>query len=70
MVKDRPAPEPAADTPDEPSAGFLAEASAGFRAILGSRDLRILVGLFGAQCVVAGRLGGVRECRSRSGCSA
>jgi MFS family permease len=49
-----PASEPAAGAPEEPSAGFLAEASAGFRVILGSRDLRVLVGLFAAQCVVAG----------------
>jgi len=48
------ASEPTADTPDESSAGFLAEASAGFRVILGSRNLRTLVGLFAAQCVVAG----------------
>lgn len=55
MVKEPPpVPEPTADTPDEPSVGFLTEASAGFRAILGNRDLRILVGLFAAQCVVAG----------------
>ena len=55
MVKEpEPAPEPTADTPDERSAGFLAEASAGFRVILGNRDLRTLVGLFSAQCVVAG----------------
>ncbi len=51
-----PAPQPTADTdtPDEPSAGFLAEATAGFRVILGNRDLRILAGLFCAQTVVAG----------------
>ncbi len=49
-----PASEPEDDTPEEQSAGFLAEATAGFRVILGSRDLRVLVGLFGAQCVVAG----------------
>jgi MFS family permease len=55
MVKaPAPAPTPAADTPDEASAGFFAEASAGFRVILGSRDLRTLVGLFCAQTVVAG----------------
>jgi len=55
MVKaSDPAPQPAADAPDEPSAGFRAEASAGFRVILGNRDLRILVGLFCAQTVVAG----------------
>jgi MFS family permease len=34
--------------------GFLEEASAGFRTIFGDRDLRILVGLFCAQTVVAG----------------
>lgn len=55
MVKaPEPAPEQTDDTPDEPSPGFLTEASAGFRVILGSRDLRVLVGLFGAQCVVMG----------------
>jgi MFS family permease len=55
MVKDPPVvEEPAADARDEPSAGFLSEASEGFRVILGDRDLRTLVGLFAAQCVVAG----------------
>jgi MFS family permease len=34
--------------------GMFAEAGAGFREILGSRDLRLLVGLCGAQTVVAG----------------
>jgi MFS family permease len=34
--------------------GFLAEASAGYREILGSRDLRLLIGLYCAQTVVAG----------------
>jgi len=38
----------------EPSEGFLAEASAGYREILGSRDLRIMIGLYCAQTVVAG----------------
>jgi MFS family permease len=47
-------PEPEAETPEEETAGFLSEATAGFRVILGNRDLRTLVGLFGAQCVVAG----------------
>jgi MFS family permease len=47
-------PEPDVDAPDEESASFLAEATAGFRVIIGNRDLRVLVGLFGAQCVVAG----------------
>ena len=49
-----PAPEPTADNPAELSVGFLAEATAGFRVILRNRDLRILVGLFSAQTVVAG----------------
>jgi len=50
-------PEPAAEPAEddaEPSAGFLAEATGGFRVILGDRDLRTLVGLFVAQTVVAG----------------
>ncbi len=34
--------------------GFVRHASAGFRAILGDRDLRLLIGLFCAQCVVGG----------------
>ncbi len=34
--------------------GFVRHASAGFRAILGDRNLRLLIGLFSAQCVVAG----------------
>lgn len=55
MVKaPEPAAQEAADKPEEPSAGFLAEATAGFRVILGNRDLRILAGLFCAQTVVAG----------------
>ena len=48
------APEASTETPEEASAGFLAEATAGFRVILGSRELRILAGLFCAQTVVAG----------------
>jgi MFS family permease len=43
---------PAGDA--EPSGGFLREASAGYREILGSRDLRLMVGLYCAQTVVAG----------------
>ncbi len=46
--------ETAAAPDDEPSGGFLREASAGYREILGSRDLRLLVGLYCAQTVVAG----------------
>jgi predicted MFS family arabinose efflux permease len=38
----------------ESRGGFLTEASAGYREILGSRDLRLLVGLYCAQTVVAG----------------
>ena len=39
---------------DEPSGGFMNEVSAGYREILGSRDLRLLIGLYCAQTVVAG----------------
>jgi MFS family permease len=49
-----PAPQASTDPPDEPSPGFLTEATAGFRVIFGSRDLRVLAGLFCAQTVVAG----------------
>jgi MFS family permease len=38
----------------ESSGGFLREVSAGYREILGSRDLRLMVGLYCAQTVVAG----------------
>ncbi len=38
----------------EAKAGFLREAAAGYSTILRSRDLRALVGLYAAQCVVAG----------------
>jgi MFS family permease len=37
-------------------AGFAGELTAGFRAILGERRLRLLVGLYGAQTLVAGAL--------------
>ena len=44
-----------APAPDaESSGGFLREVSAGYREIFGSRDLRLLVGLYCAQTVVAG----------------
>ncbi len=46
--------EEAADSAEEPSGGFLTEVSAGYREIFGSRDLRLLVGLYCAQTVVAG----------------
>ena len=54
-IKPRPREEdtaPVAET--ESSGGFLHEASAGYREILGSRDLRLLIGLYCAQTVVAG----------------
>jgi MFS family permease len=55
MVKEAtPKPEKSADPEAEPSPGFLAEATAGYRVILGNRDLRTLAGLFCAQTVVAG----------------
>jgi MFS family permease len=46
----------AASTPssDEPSSGFMNEVTAGYRTILGSRELRLLIGLYCAQTVVAG----------------
>jgi predicted MFS family arabinose efflux permease len=43
------------DEPTESSA--LAEALAGFRAVLADRNLRVIMGLFGAQTVVAGAMG-------------
>ncbi len=50
--------QPAAETPKKteaaPREGFFAEASAGYREIFASRDLRVLVGLYCAQTVVAG----------------
>ena len=51
-----PAPEDgvADETDDTPSVGFAREAAAGFATILRSPDLRALVGLYSAQCVVAG----------------
>ena len=56
MVKTaaEPGPQAPAEALDEPSSGFLTEATAGFRVILGNRELRILAGLFCAQTVVAG----------------
>ncbi|MEO5634887.1 MFS transporter [Gaiella sp.] len=51
-------PTPEEDTADEPddapSVGFLRDSAAGFATILRSPDLRALVGLYAAQCVVAG----------------
>jgi MFS family permease len=46
--------EAAPASTEESSDGFLTEVSAGYREILGSRDLRLLVGLYCAQTVVAG----------------
>ncbi|MFN8022911.1 MAG: MFS transporter [Acidimicrobiales bacterium] len=39
---------------DEPSDGFLRESMAGYREILRSRDLRLVIGLYCAQTLVAG----------------
>ncbi len=39
---------------DERPAGFLSEASQGFRTILGNRDIRLIIGVYAAQTVVAG----------------
>jgi MFS family permease len=53
----RPQEVPAESAPDEEEtagAGFFREASAGYREIFGSRDLRLLVSLYCAQTVVAG----------------
>ncbi len=44
----------AAPPSEEPSGGFMNEVTAGYRAILGSRDLRLLIGLYCAQTIVAG----------------
>ena len=44
----------AADEETAPSGGFLDEVTAGYRAIFRSRDLRLLIGLYCAQTVVAG----------------
>jgi MFS family permease len=46
--------QPVAAPAAKASPGFLAEASAGYREILGSRNLRVLIGLYCAQTVVAG----------------
>jgi MFS family permease len=54
VPKREPEAPAAAGDAGEPSEGFLTEAGAGYREILGSRDLRLLVGLFCAQTVVAG----------------
>ena len=60
VLRIRPIAEPAPEagvadgTDDAPSVGFAREAAAGFATILRSPDLRALVGLYSAQCVVAG----------------
>lgn len=51
---DRSAVAPREET--EPSSA-VAEALAGFRAVLADRNLRVIMGLFGAQTVVAGAMG-------------
>ena len=52
-------PERTAVTPsEEPTeTSAMAEALAGFRAVLADRNLRVIMGLFGAQTVVAGAMG-------------
>ena len=55
-IKSRGAPGNTERAEDEQSAGRLAEATAGVVAISGSRDLRLLAGLFTAQTLVAGAL--------------
>ena len=50
-----PEPESAAQAQaQEPGEGFFREVTAGYREILASRDLRLLIGLYCAQTVVAG----------------
>ena len=44
----------AAPPSDEPGGSFMNEVTAGYRTILGSRDLRLLIGLYCAQTIVAG----------------
>lgn len=57
-VAAEPEPEPAgavaAEDADEGGEGFFAEASAGYREIFRNRDLRLLIGLYCGQTVVAG----------------
>ncbi len=48
-----PAVRRAEEAPDE-RGSFLGDASVGFRAILGNRDLRLVIGVYCAQTVVAG----------------
>jgi len=51
-------PERTPVAPSEPTeSSALAEALAGFRAVLADRNLRVIMGLFGAQTVVAGAMG-------------
>ena len=44
----------AAEAAEDERGSFLGNASAGFRAILGNRDLRLVIGVYCAQTVVAG----------------
>jgi MFS family permease len=48
------APAVTAEVAGEERGSFLGNASAGFRAILGNRDLRLVIGVYCAQTVVAG----------------
>ena len=55
-ARDKQQEEAAAEAEEEskPSKGFLHEMTVGYREILGSRDLRLMIGLYCAQTVVAG----------------
>ena len=53
----RPPAKQREEGPEAPRGGFLREAVAGFEAIGGDRKLRVVVGLYSAQTLVAGALG-------------
>jgi MFS family permease len=52
-----PPAQQAEDEPEEPPAHFLREAAAGFTTIARDRRLRVVVGLYSAQALLAGALG-------------
>jgi predicted MFS family arabinose efflux permease len=57
VVRVRPDRSQAAPREDPGPSSAGAEALAGFRAVLGDRNLRVIMGLFGAQTLVAGAMG-------------
>jgi predicted MFS family arabinose efflux permease len=57
VVRVRPDRSQAAPREDSGPSSAGAEALAGFRAVLGDRNLRVIMGLFGAQTLVAGAMG-------------